>query len=168
MTHQSESIRNNDSIISMSRSTTLQRLGVSVAIPAISAYLLSGPNLDITDYANLKVIAVYGAIIVGLIVIFTLLNSLPLIQIYFDPKNDKLTYFRFLLFKNEIPLSIINDVVPQTKTTRTYKKGKSTTNYKTDIFLITDDGDYQIEVWERAKLNEFKMKFKSAKKLLKQ
>lgn len=156
----------NDNIISMSRSTTLQRLGVSAAIPAISTFLLADSSFKITDFTNIKVIGVYFAIAIAFIVIFTLLNSLPLIQIYFDPANDRLSYFRFLLFKKEIPLSIINDIVPQTKTSRTYSKGKSTTQYKTDIFIITDDGDYQVEVWERAKLNEFKTKFKLAQKQL--
>ena len=151
-----------NNIIKMSRSTTLQRL----AVPFVIFLMIDYVFIDTSSFSNIITYGIYFAAFILFIIAYKLLTALPLIQIYFDPDNDRLTYFRFLLFKKELPISIINDVVAQTKTSRKYEKGKSTTHYQTDIFLITDECDYQINVWERAKLNEFKIKLKSAKERL--
>ncbi len=149
----------------MDRSTTLQRLG-GVVVPTVLMALFCF-NINLTDYQSSATQLAYFLIILGSSVLFYLLNLQPFSKIYFDHENDRISYYRFLLFKKDLPLSQIADVKGQTKISHEYGGGKSRTLYTTDVFLITDDMDYQVRVFERAKIQEFESKFHKAKTLLK-
>lgn len=148
-------------IISMHRSTTLQRAGFSMVVPVFIAFFYF--NVDLSNYSASTTIMSYIAIALTASIIFLISNKFPYTQIFFDLVNGEIRYYRFLLFPKTIPFSEIISIEDQTKTERRYTKGKSITIYITDLFIITSTGDYQISVWERAKIGEFKTKFTFAK-----
>ncbi len=148
----------------MDRSTTLQRLGSVIGFSVLMAIFYF--NINLAEYKNQSTLEAYVLIALSSSVLFYLLNVQPFSKIYFDYNNDQISYYRFLLFKKILPLSAIADVKGQTKISHEYGGGKSRTLYTTDVFLITDDNDYQIRVFERAKPQEFEVKFKNAKNLL--
>lgn len=149
----------------MDRSTTLQRAGLVIFISIVVALFYF--HVDLAQYKDPATQKAYLAIIISSLSLFFFLEKLPLAKIYFDYKNDRVWYYRFLLFKKELSLSSILSAEGQTKTERQYDgKGRSRTIYITDVFLVTDVKDYQIRVFERAKINEFKKKFSDAKNLL--
>lgn len=65
--------------------------------------------------------------------------------------------------EKKISLNLVLDISGQTKIRHSYGGGESITKYITDIFIFTLKQDYQIKVFERAKLDEFKSKFMEAK-----
>lgn len=157
----------------MHRSTTLQRLYASILPVAILSFIFNDKN--VLKNFNLSFVAdnklyiyfykdynILYAIISLSIFIFIILNVIPNAKIFFNASKGVLTYYRFLLFKKEISFSDIIKIEGQTKTERKYQKGKSTTVYKNDVFILTEGGDYQVNLWERAKIGEFKSKFSLA------
>lgn len=148
----------------MDRSTTLQRLGSVVGFSVLMAIFYFQINLG--EYKNQSTQVAYFLIGISSSVLFYLLNLQPFSKIIFDYNNDQISYYRFLLFKKILPLSAIGDVKGQTKISHEYGGGKSRTLYTTDVFLLCDEKDYQVRVFERAKIQEFEVKFKKAKSLL--
>jgi hypothetical protein len=145
----------------MDRSTTLQRLSSVIGFSVLIAILYL--KADLFDYNEKPAQTAYILIIISSSFLFYLLNKQPFSKIFFDSLNDQLTYYRFLMFKISLPLSQVVEVNGQTKISHEYGGGKSRTIYTTDVFLITDDMDYQIRVFERAKIQEFENKFNMAK-----
>lgn len=153
-----------NNMLVMDRSTTLQRLACVVGCSVLMAIFYF--NVNLAEYKNQSTLEAYFLIVLSSSVLFYLLNVQPFSKIFFDYNNDQISYYRFLLFKKNLPLSAIADIKGQTKISHEYGGGKSRTLYTTDVFLISDDKDYQLRVFERAKIQEFEVKFEKAKSLL--
>ena len=100
------------------------------------------------------------SMVLSLMLYFILENN-PFSKIIFNHNNKNIFYYEFFIYPRIIPVGSVLDISGQTKIEHSYGGGISKTNYITDIFIFTNNQDYQIKVFEKAKLNEFAAKFRN-------
>ena len=143
--------------LKMDRFTWLQKVCVPSFFLLFSLYTILNKNHSIDS------ITIGGCVVIALILYF-IIEFNPLSKIVFDSEGGNVIYYSFMLFRRSVAFNSIIDIAGQTKSERVYGKGRSKTIYITDVFLFTEDNEYQVKVFERAKINEFVLKYNIVKK----